>query len=74
MRKSELMRLLKDVPDDADIRIDQPTHDYWRHHLATDISAIDEVKVRASDYHGSHDVIQSDDDWDSDDQTVFVLR
>ena len=74
MRKSELMQLLEGVPDDADIRIDQPTHDYWRRHLATDISAVDEVKVKASAYHDDRDVIQSDDDWDSDDQTVFVLR
>ena len=46
MLKADLLALIADLPDDADIRFDQPTHDYWRIHLAIDITAIDEVKVK----------------------------
>lgn len=74
MRKQDLIALLNDLPDDAEIRIDQPTHDHWRRHIAADIIMIDEVQVAPSAYHNDNDVIQDGDEWEDDMKAVYLLR
>lgn len=74
MLKADLLALIADLPDDADIRFDQPTHDYWRTHLAIDITAIDEVKVKPTAYHNDEDAIQVDDEWNEELKTVYIIR
>ena len=74
MLKADLLALIADLPDDADIRFDQPTHDYWRIHLAIDITAIDEVKVKPTAYHNDEDAIQVDDEWNEELKTVYIIR
>ena len=74
MTKQELIDLLKYLPEDADIRIDHPTHDYWRTHIAMDITAIDEVKIKTSSYHNNMDVVDDEEDWDNSLKSVFLIR
>lgn len=74
MLKEDLLALLETVPAGADIRFDQPTHDYWRSHLAVDITAIDEVKVSPSAYHNDEDKVDDSDEWDEDLKTVYLIR
>lgn len=71
MLKSELLELLERIPDNAEIRINQPTHDYWRTHLAVDITDITEESVKPSTYHDGQDVIA--EEWDEDLQNVWVI-
>ena len=71
MTKSELLELLQQVPDDADIRISQPTHDHWRTQLAVDIRDITEETVKNSAYHNDQDAIC--DEWDEEGKRVWVL-
>lgn len=72
MIKEELLALLEQVPAGADVRIDQPTHDYWRTHLAADIRGISEEVTKVSDYHNGEDAIE--EEWDGDGKRVWVIR
>ena len=76
MLKEDLIALLNAIPDGSDVRIEQPTHDYWKTHLAIEITSLDEVRVAATAYHNNLDAIVDDDDSDEDnpDQyNVYVL-
>jgi hypothetical protein len=73
MRKEDLIALLERLPAGADVRIVRPTHDYWRTELAIDPRMVGEEQVKVSDYHGLRDAI-TDKEWDSDLQTVYVIR
>lgn len=77
MLKRDLLALIAHLPDDADIRMDEPTGDYWRRHLASDFETVEAVLVRPSAYYDGRDVIVEDDGDDDDGPqgiaTVYVL-
>ena len=76
MLKEDLIAMLNTIPDGSDVRIEQPTHDYWKTHLAIEITSLDEVRVKPTSYHNDKDAIVDDDDEDADDpeqKTAYVL-
>lgn len=73
MKKTDLIALIESLPDDADIRFAQPTHDHWRTQLAIDPDRIEEVKVSPSAYHNDRDAVQADGEWDEDLDTVYLI-
>jgi len=74
MTKAELFEMLSHLPDDAEIRMQQPAHDYWRSQLAVDFSGVDEVKIDYSQYHNNDKIIEEGKEEDDIPlQTVYVL-
>lgn len=71
MLKRDLLALIADLPDDADIRVATPTHDHWRTMLASEISHAAEEVVSPSAYHDGEDAIRDEDDEDT--KVVYVL-
>jgi hypothetical protein len=74
MLKEDLIAMLDRLPAGADIRIESPTHDYWRTKLAIDPREVAEVQVKESAYHNGADAITDDHDGeDGDTRTVYVI-
>lgn len=74
MKKQDLLDLINSLPDDADIRMERPSHDYWRTVLAIEVTGVEEVKVKPSAYHDGADAIRDDEEWDESLHTVYVLQ
>lgn len=72
MTKSELLTLIAALPDNADIRIHQPSHDYWRTSLAINPTQFEEAEITHSSYHNCDAVDDSGEEEIT--TTVFVLR
>lgn len=62
MLKRDLLALIADLPDDADIRVATPTRDYWQTILATDIERVTVEMVSPSAYHDGQLEIDNDDE------------
>lgn len=68
--KQDLLNALEHVPADAEIRLAQPTHDYWHTRLAVSIQSVCQQFIQHTDYHNA-DAIEEEDDGDT--KTVWVL-
>lgn len=76
MLKEDLIALIQDnVPDGADVRFLQPSHDYWRTQLAIDIGTVEELPVKVSAYHGGVLAVIDEEKLDPEEehQLVYVL-
>lgn len=51
MKVSELIELLQECSPDDEVRIEQPSHDYWKTVLAVEIRHVEPVTVSESAYH-----------------------
>lgn len=68
--KQDLLNALERVPADAEIRLAQPTHDYWRTRLAVSIRSVCQQFIRHTDYHNA-DAIEEEGDGNT--KIVWVL-
>ena len=68
MKVSELIQLLEDQDPDAEVAIQQPTHDHWRTQLANTVRGVEVVPVKHSAYHDA-EAIEDEFDPELDDPT-----
>jgi hypothetical protein len=62
MTVKRLIEMLSHLPEDAEVRIRQPSHDYWRTMLAGEVRSVEMERLEWSDYHSTYVVPQSPDD------------
>ena len=71
MTVRELIKMLENYPADAEVKIAQPTHDFWRRVAAVAPDSVEWAKVVHRDYHQSDIII--DDDREDDDEIREVI-
>jgi hypothetical protein len=64
MTVKRLIGLLSQLPDEAEVRIRQPSHDYWRTMLAGEVRSVQVESLQWSDYHSTFILPQSSADDD----------
>lgn len=72
MKVKDLIRQLESYPEDMEVAIEQPAHDYWHNTRTTKVSSISEEKCPYSDYHRSY-IMSRDNDDDSKTRDYIVL-
>ena len=65
MRLKQLLAILANFPDDAEVHLVYPSHDYWSTEIAAKVTDLDEEEVRYSVYH-EKDVIAEEGDQNDD--------
>ena len=66
MQVSELIEILQDMPQDAEVHFAYNYGDHWRTQVAPTVDAVDMGNVKYSDYHRMPKVVENDDDDDHD--------
>jgi hypothetical protein len=72
MKIKDLIKQLQDYPEDMEVAIEQPAHDYWHNTRATKIRSLSEEQCPWSEYHRSY-IVSSDIDSDSKTKDYLVL-
>lgn len=54
MNVRELIEQLESCDPDMEVRIDTPTHDYWRTHIASKAQQVNEVECFWTEYHRAY--------------------
>lgn len=60
MTVQELMERLSHLSPDAEVRVAQPSHNRWRHVVASEVESADEVEVVYSAYNEEFIVLKDD--------------
>lgn len=72
MKVKDLIKQLQDYPEDMEVAIEQPAHDYWRRTRAIKVRSLSEEQCPWSEYYQSY-VVSSDIDSDSKTKDYLVL-
>lgn len=65
MTVKQMMAILANFPDDAEVHLVYPSRDYWNTEIAAKVSDVGEEEVRHSVYH-ENDVIAEEGDQNDD--------
>ena len=71
--KEDLLQALNEVPAGAEIRIAQPTHDYWHTQLAVAIKGVVRRVIEHTPYHNADQIVAVDEEGKKTCKTVWVL-
>jgi len=65
MTKKELVELLEDFDDDTNVFFVYPAGDYWHSTIVKEVSSIDVVSIRYSEYFGENILVdENDESWE----------
>ena len=73
MKVAQLIALLQQQDPEADVRIEQPTHDYWRSVAASEVNGVEAIDVEHSDYHNCDVIPKDDEDVDGERKPVVLI-
>ena len=73
MTVAELIKELQKQPQDADVRICQPTHDHWRSELAAEIEDVGLAFIEHTSYHNADQIYDDELDDDGEKRSRVVL-
>ena len=73
MQVKELIEMLQDMNQDADVHFAYNYGDHWRTEVAPKLSRVDEGAVVYSEYHRMDRMLEDDGDADFDDEGNEVL-
>lgn len=74
MLVSDLIEMLQDMPQDAEVHFSYNYGDHWRTQVAPKVTEIYEGQVEYSDYHRMPKVVEHDyDDEPSESKSVVLL-
>lgn len=73
MTVAELIKELKKHPQDADVRICQPTHDHWRSELASEIDSVGLAFVEHTSYHHADQIYDEEENDDGNKRSRVIL-
>jgi len=68
MNVADLIEELKLMPQDAEVHFQYNYGDHWRTQVAPTVSEVYEGNVEWSDYHRMPKVVESDWEWDHEDE------
>jgi len=65
MTKKELVELLEDFDDDTNVFFVYPAGDYWHSTIVKEVSSIDVVSIKYSEYFGENILVdENDESWE----------
>lgn len=78
MTVEELIEVLENFPLDMEVRVANPSHDYWGTLLASEIEEVEQGQTKYSSYHSKEQVVDSpredeDEDEEPDDKVILYL-
>jgi hypothetical protein len=73
MNVAELIEVLEGMPQNAEVHFQYNYGDHWRTQVAPTVDTVEEGKVKFSDYHRMHKVMDYDDDEYDEEGTEVVL-
>lgn len=72
MKVKELIEMLQCEDQEMEVRFACPSHDYWKTQIAKDVSYVESVFTKYSDYH-QQDVVADDDEVNPDCNHTVVI-
>lgn len=73
MNVAELIEMLQDMPQTAEVHFEYNYGDHWRTHVAPKVHAVEVGLVEYSDYHRMDKVVDYDDDSADTAREVVIL-
>jgi hypothetical protein len=72
----DLIKMLKNEDPNAEVMIEQPSHDHWHSMLAAEVSSVETKTIRDSEYHSSNKIVSDDPEKygvEDEDREVVVI-